>query len=92
MLQILEWHLRCKIMLCQQSDSISNLMKSSKLRVGCVNEGNVRQTGGYLNSQEHVLRHCTKNEELRKGKDLESLEDCVTIFRQVISRRSKKHS
>ena len=57
-----------------------------------VNSGNVRQPGGYLDSQEHVLKYCTKNEELRKGKDLESLEDCVTIFRQVISRRTNKHS
>ena len=56
------------------------------------NAGNVRQPGGYLDSQEHVLKHCTNNEELRKGKNLESLEDCVSIFRQVISRRSNKHS
>ena len=55
-----------------------------------VTTGNIRQPGGYLDSQEHVKSFCPANDELRKGKHLDNLQECVTFFRQVTSRRQSQ--
>ena len=55
-----------------------------------VTAGNIPQPGGYLDSQEHVKIHCVKNNEIRKGKNLDNLQDCVFIFKQVLIRRAKQ--
>ena len=55
-----------------------------------VTVGNIRQPGGYLDSQEHVLFHCEKNISLRIGKQLDNLQHCVSVFKQVLARRAKQ--
>ena len=57
-----------------------------------VTAGNIKQPGGFLDSQEHVLKYCVVNEDLRRGRDLDDLGECVEIMRQVVSRRSNNLS
>ena len=45
---------------------------------------------GFIDSQSHILNFCTANTELRRGKDLNDLSDCVAIFKEVILRRTNQ--
>ena len=77
---------------CRVSGSDASETERISYSEARVTAGNIKQPGGYLDSQEHVLKHCVMNEELRCGKDLDDLGDCITIMSQVIARRSNKFS
>ena len=46
---------------------------------------------GYPDSQEHQILHCQANADLREGKNImESENDCVLFFQQLLERRLNK--
>ena len=77
----------CRVPGSDVSDSQRIAYSEAKVTVG-----NISQPGGFLDSQEHVIKHCFANEEMRIGKDMDNLGDCVTLIRHVISRRTNNLS
>ena len=85
----------CKIENLNQQTSSDQLKQASELKLVKVRtneniEGQTHQYKGYIDSQNHILFHCVANDKLRKGKQLNKIEDCVLIFKEVIARRNKQ--
>ena len=57
-----------------------------------VSVGNIKQPGGFLDSQEHIMKHCSAHEDLREGMNTDNLQDCVTLMRRVVARRTNNLS
>ena len=53
----------------------------------CFSDG---QNQGNLDSQDHIMNHCSANEDLREGLNLQDNKDCVRFFQLVIQRRLNK--
>ena len=50
-----------------------------------------KKLSGFPDSQEHVMYQCTKNEDLRRGRNLqENAKDVVAFFKDVIKRRQEQ--
>ena len=85
----------CKIDNVSQQTSSDQLKQASELKLVKVRtneniEGQTHQYKGYIDSQHYILFHCVANNKLRRGKQLDKLEDCVSMFKEVIARRNKK--
>ena len=75
---------------CREPDETTSYKDRIAYSEAKVTSSQVRQPGGFLDSQIHVIFHCTANVEIRNGKSMENIHDQITLMKQVVSRRNKK--